>query len=92
MCIVVNKYRSSYDVYIGRGSKWGNPFVIGKHGNREQVIAQYKRYLWSQIKSGQITLGDLIELDGKKLGCFCKPKSCHGDVIVAAVDWAKSRE
>jgi hypothetical protein len=32
----------------------------------------------------------LLELDGKRLGCFCKPKLCHGDIIVAAVNWAKT--
>lgn len=38
MCTVVNKYKEEYDIYIGRGSRWGNPFVIGKDGTREEVI------------------------------------------------------
>jgi len=41
---VVNKYHEDYDVYIGRGSKWGNPYVIGKDGNREEVIKQYEEW------------------------------------------------
>ena len=89
MCKVVNKYKESYDVYIGRGSKWGNPFKLGDGVSRDEVIQKYRRYLWEQIKAGVITKQDLIELDGKRLGCFCKPKSCHGDVIVAAVQWVK---
>ena len=32
-------------VYVGRPSKWGNPFVIGKHGTRDQVVAKYRAYL-----------------------------------------------
>ena len=89
MCEVVNKYESPFDVYIGRGSIWGNPFVIGKHGNRAEVIAMYRKYLWRRMSHGQVSLDDLLALDGKRLGCFCKPLPCHGDVIKAAVEWAK---
>ena len=89
MCKVVNKYQESFDVYIGRGSKWGNPFVIGRNGGRAEVIAKYRRYLWARIEQGQVSLDDLLALDGKRLGCFCKPLPCHGDVIKAAVEWAK---
>lgn len=89
MCRVVNKYKEPYDIYIGRGSMWGNPFVIGKDGDRAEVIAKYRDYLWQNIKHGKINKGDLIGLDGKVLGCFCKPLDCHGDIIVRAVEWAK---
>jgi len=76
-------------VYIGRGSKWGNPFVIGKDGDRAEVIEQYKRWLL-----GIITIPDRVrpttkeadqELLGKVLGCHCSPEACHGDVLVAFV-------
>jgi len=90
-CTVVNIYKESYDIYIGRGkgSEWGNPFLIGKDGTREEVIAKYKLYLWQKIKSGVVTKEKLISLDNKRLGCFCKPQACHGDVIAKAVEWAK---
>jgi len=88
MCVVVNKYREPYDVYIGRGSVWGNPYPLASEGDRDRVIAAYKVYLWESIKSGKITKPMLLALEGKKLGCFCKPKACHGDVIKAAVAWA----
>ena len=42
MTKVVNKYKQPYDIYIGRGSKWGNPFIIGQDGNREEVINKYE--------------------------------------------------
>ena len=78
MTIVVNKYKSSYTVYIGRGSKWGNPFVIGKDGTREEVIEKYEKYL----RNNSDLIGSLPELSGEILGCFCKPKACHGDVLI----------
>lgn len=88
MCKVVNKYKEPYDVYIGRGSKWGNPYIIGKDGDRDEVIFKYEKYLKKMIMNGEITKEDLQSLKGKTLGCFCKPKACHGDVIVKAVKWS----
>ena len=82
MTRVVNKYRDSYDVYIGRGSKWGNPFKIGIDGTREDVIEQYRD--WIQTQSH--LLNSLEELRGKTLGCFCSPQACHGDILVELVN------
>ena len=78
MTQVVNKYRDSYDVYIGRGSKWGNPFRIGIDGTREDVIKQYRNWIQTQPH----LLNSLEELRGKTLGCFCSPQACHGDILV----------
>ena len=78
MTIVVNCKKDPYDIYIGRPSKWGNPFQIGKDGNRKEVIEKYKNW----IKNQKHLLDSLYELKDKKLGCFCKPKPCHGDVLV----------
>lgn len=75
---VVNKRQEPYDVYIGRPGKWGNPFVIGKDGTREEVIAKYRDYVLAQ---GHL-LYSLEELRGKRLGCWCAPLPCHGDVLV----------
>lgn len=98
MVTVVNKYKSEYDVYIGRGSRWGNPFshmpetkASHKVETREEAVSCYKEYLWHQMKEGFVTHADLLSLDGKRLGCFCAPQACHGDVIAAAVKWIKSR-
>lgn len=95
MATVVNKYKEEYDIYIGRGSVWGNPFSH-KTGtkaqylvkDREQSVAAYRQYLWHQMGQGFITTAMLRDLNGKRLGCFCKPQSCHGDIIVKAVEWA----
>lgn len=93
MCTVVNKKTSAcFDVYIGRGSRWGNPFHMRNESQREAVISQYRQHLWRQIREGEITVSDLLALEGKTLACFCAPKACHGDVIANAVAWALKQE
>lgn len=77
MIKIVNVRHSEYDIYIGRPSKWGNPFVIGRDGTREKVIQMYKDWILSR----QDLLNDLHELDGKRLGCYCYPNDCHGDIL-----------
>lgn len=82
MTKVVNLRKEEYDSYIGRGSKWGNPFRIGKDGTRNEVIKKYREYLLSR----QDLLDSLDELKDKKLGCYCKPLACHGDVLVELIN------
>lgn len=89
---VVNLHKESFDVYIGRGSKWGNPYKIGVDGSRSDVINKYKDYLKKKIRKREITVAQLAALDGSTLGCFCKPKACHGDVLTKAVQWAVKRQ
>lgn len=79
---VINKYhgalQSDNSVYIGRPSKWGNPFAIGRDGNRAEVVAEYRAYVCGRPD----LIADLRELRGKDLVCFCAPKMCHGDVLL----------
>jgi len=76
---VVNvKAGDAYDVFIGRPSKWGNPFRIGRDGNREAVIAKFRAFMES---SPEAQLEAREELCGKVLGCFCAPLPCHGDIL-----------
>ncbi len=80
MTQVVNLRTTPYSkdsVYIGRLSKWGNPYIVGKHGTRDHVVALYKKYILNtELKF------ELEELRGKTLMCFCKPEKCHGDILV----------
>lgn len=70
-------------VYIGRPSKWGNPFVIGPGGDRAAVIRRYAEWIVDQ----PALLLALPELRDKRLGCYCRPeKPCHGDVLAAMAD------
>lgn len=75
---VLNKRRDPFvpgpDVYIGRGSPWGNPFVIGKHGDRDEVCDRFEREILPTL--------DIEPLRGKNLMCYCAPRRCHGDSIL----------
>ena len=75
--IVVNLKKEPYDVYIGRPSKWGNPFKIGPRMTREEAISHYREWIVRQPE----LIAALHELKRKRLGCFCKPLPCHGDVL-----------
>lgn len=68
-----------HDVYIGRGSKWGNPYAVGFDGDRDEVIRKFKY----DFERGFLKFNkeDVVELKAKTLGCHCKPAACHGDVI-----------
>jgi hypothetical protein len=81
MCKVLNKRIHGVSpgaVYIGRPSIWGNPFVIGKDGSRDDVIAKYETWL---LGNGQL-VDQLPALAGKDLVCWCAPARCHGDVLL----------
>lgn len=77
----VRTHKGEY-TYIGRGSEFGNPFVIGVHGSRGEVIEQYRQWLLKQPD----LLKRVKSLKGKTLGCFCKPRACHGDVLAAIAE------
>lgn len=79
---VVHCKVDEFDVYIGRGSPWGNPFVIGEDGTREMVIAKYREWIRKQPE----LVKQLPTLRGKILGCYCAPNACHGDVLVELCD------
>ena len=77
-------------VNIMRGTPFGNPFAIGRHGSREQVIAQYRKYLWRRIRSEPEFARQVRELHGKRLCCCCAPLPCHGEVLERAAAWLAS--
>ncbi|WP_438499156.1 DUF4326 domain-containing protein [Alteromonas australica] len=74
------KSTPSYE-YIGRGSYWGNPYSMYEEGDeREEVIRKYK-YDFDYEKFPNKEKSEVYKLAGKRLGCFCKPQACHGDVL-----------
>ena len=86
---VVNLMNEPYEVYIGRGSGrgqdgyFGNPALIHPGTvTREQSIMMYRAYFHDRIKTDAEFRRRVQNLRGKVLGCFCRPKACHGDVIV----------
>ena len=83
---VVNRRRTqAYDVYIGRPSKWGNPFRIGRDGDRVAVICKFAEWFYAP-EQHQLRLDAVAELKDKVLGCWCAPFACHGGVIATFVD------
>lgn len=84
--VAVNLRHEPYDVYIGRGSMWGNPFshqpsqyTVTRVATREEAIRRYSEW----IREQPALMATISELRGKKLGCYCKPAACHGDVLAA---------
>lgn len=105
MITVVNKYKhkpTEKDVYIGRGSILGNPFTSIKDrktkaeficNSREDSIKMFKDYLLDKIKKKDKKICDelnrIYNLKEVNLVCFCKPKSCHGDIIKEIIEKVK---
>jgi len=89
---VVHCKKASFDVYVGRGSKWGNPFSHLRDSRaeflvatREEAIRKHREWILTQDQ----LLNDLPELIGKVLGCYCAPKSCHADTLVELSERAR---
>lgn len=83
---VVHCKKEPYDVYIGRPSKFGNPFshlpgtlAQWRVDTREEAIECFRNYL---MNTPELLKAAKEELRGKILGCWCHPQSCHGDVLV----------
>lgn len=81
---VVHCKREPYDIYIGRPSKWGNPFAHHagtlarfRVASRDEAVDAYAEWIRTQPE----LMAELPELRGKVLGCWCAPKRCHGDVL-----------
>jgi hypothetical protein len=79
--------KEDYDIYIGRPSEWGNPYTHIKDKKtlaqfivktREESILKYREWILSQ----EHLMQKLESLRGKRMGCWCKPKACHGDIII----------
>jgi hypothetical protein len=91
MTRVLNLHRDELGdcVYVGRASPWrglpespfGNPFKEGRDGTRAKVIEKYRSWLLGRPE----ILQRLFELRGRRLACWCKPKACHGDVLIELV-------
>ena len=71
------------NIYVGRANrftsdaKWGNPFIIGRDGDRKQVVELYEQYILGNDK----LLDSINELKGKVLGCWCDPDQCHAEIL-----------
>lgn len=107
MITVVNKYKhtpTENDVYIGRRSVLGNPFTSIKDkvtkaeficDSREESVENFEVYLNEKIAEKDKRICDelnrIYKMEDVNLVCFCKPKSCHGDIIKKIVDTKKEK-
>jgi len=80
---VVNLKYEKGDINCGRPSKWGNPYIIGKDGDREEVLQKYKKYLFNDP---DLIIEARKELKDKVLECYCKPLKCHCDLLAYLCD------
>jgi uncharacterized protein DUF4326 len=97
---IVDCQSDAYDVCIGRGrcpqtgrpGQRGNPFCVDVDGGREEVICRHGEWLWRGIEAGRVDRAALASLHGKRLGCRCAPRRCHGEVLEAAAVWAPAEQ
>ena len=85
---VVHCKKEKYNILIDRRTIFGNPYIIGQDGDRDEVILKFEEWLrgkrdtnWKQEKRKEI-LRRLSELKGRILACWCRPHACHGDVYI----------
>jgi hypothetical protein len=83
-----------FRVYVGRPSQLGNPFVIGRDGDRDAVIEKYRRWLWERVQERGDVYNQLVAICDRirsgrdvHLYCHCAPLHCHGDVIKRCCEW-----
>jgi hypothetical protein len=89
---VVNVKKEECDVYIGRAmpgfaaSTFRNIYRSGKDGTRSEVIAAYRAYIIKRLEKEPLLRAELEKMRGKRIGCWCKPRACHGDVLVEILE------
>jgi hypothetical protein len=96
--IVNRKNWRGVSIYVGRPTVLGNPFVIGRDGDREAVIQQYRRWLWNEIRRGAgpvfdeiCRLAELAKAGDLILSCWCAPQPCHAEIIRASIEYVNRR-
>ncbi len=90
--LVNQKDTKRFDVDIGRGSLYGNHFLIGVDGDREQVVEKYKKYFHKRILTDKTFRDNVLALKGKTLACWCVPLLCHGYVFIDYLEGTKLSE
>ena len=100
---VVNKrsegfVRNHNQVYIGRGSPWGNPFTHlplsrtkaqFQVATEEESMIRYEGWMRERLAKEPELRRELLKLDGHELVCYCKPRPCHGDILIKLMEELK---
>lgn len=74
-------------IYVGRPTKWGNPFEMGKNGTRLEVVEKYANHLIELNKTKALYVEIQEALRGKDLVCWCAPKFCHADILLVIANY-----
>lgn len=61
----------------------GNPYRLNKDGTRAEILMKYHKYFMKRLNNDSEFATKISALKGMTLGCFCKPRECHGDIIAA---------
>lgn len=70
-------------VYVGRPTKWGNPFKISPRMSRKDAVEMYRKWIGHHDNAGFLISADaVVELRGKHLVCWCAPLACHADILL----------
>lgn len=69
------------NVFVGRPSRYGNPYKVGTY-SREEAVSNYKSFTLQTLTHEEINY-----LRNKQLGCFCHPKLCHADLLIEALGY-----
>jgi hypothetical protein len=90
--VYIGRAGHGYDGYFGNPIRFGHKCCVcgqvhvDNGQGRDDLLACYKQWLWRRLNTDDEFRARVAGLQGKKLGCFCKPKKCHGDVIKAWLD------
>lgn len=84
--VIVNMRHEKCDVVCDRSSIFGNPFTIGVHGTRDEVVEKYGPYFAKRLLRDPYFKKRVLALKGKRLGCWCVPERCHLEWIVAYLE------
>lgn len=87
--VYIGRYNYKFDL---QGSKFANPYPVRKPEERGTTIEKYREWVWAEVLEGRITKEDILQLQNKKLVCYCKPKACHGDVVKSLVNYVVNNE
>lgn len=79
--VFINKNR-----FPEKSSNFANPYKIGKDGTREEVLEKYKEYIINKINNNPELMRELNSMKGKKLGCWCFPERCHGNILLELIE------
>lgn len=88
----VNLRQDKFDIYIGRGKRYGQKGIYGNpyfrnDDNREDAIMKYEPYIKNKLMQNTAFLLEFLTLKDKVLGCYCKPKHCHGEVLISILNF-----